>query len=190
MKVIAINGSPRKNGNTATMLGKILEGAAEKGAETRMIHLNELNMKGCQGCLECREDLGNCAYDDGFQEVLKEMKECHAVALGTPIYVFNVTGQFKCFLDRCFCFIDHDEEEGVYNSVMPGGKKFALVTSQGDENREAYRHVIEYLQLLLSFLSGSAIEVITQAGTEDKTDAGNNARLMETARAVGRSLAS
>ncbi len=189
MKVIAINGSPRKNGNTSTILQGILDGAAEKGAETRMIHLNSLNIKGCQGCLACREDLGTCAYKDDFQDILKEMKECDAVALGTPIYVFNVTGQFKCLLDRCFCFIDHDEEAGTYESVLPQGKKFALVTSQGDENRDTYRHVIEYLQLLLSFLSGSALEVITQAGTEDKGDAGGDSMLMQTARSVGKSLA-
>jgi multimeric flavodoxin WrbA len=189
MKVIAINGSPRKNGNTATMLNEILAGAAEKGAETRMIHLNALDMKGCQGCLTCREDLGACAFKDDFQDVLKEMKTCDGVALGTPIYVFNVTGQFKCFLDRCFCFID-ESVEGTYRSVLPSGKKFALVTSQGDENRETYRHIIDYLQLLLSFLSGSGIEVITQAGTEDRGDAANDAKLMDTARAVGRSIAS
>lgn len=189
MKVIAINGSPRKKGNTSTILQEVLDGAAEKGAETRMIHLNELNMKGCQGCLACREDLGNCAYKDDFQDVLKEMKECDGVVLGTPIYVFNVTGQFKSFLDRCYCFTDHTEE-GEYITVLPTGKKFALVTSQGDENRDTYKHVIEYLQLLLSFLSGSSLEVITQAGTEDKSDAGKDARLMEAARAVGKSLAS
>ena len=189
MRIIAINGSPRKDGNTATMLQEILKGAAEKGADTRLIHLNELDMRGCQGCLACRENLGECAFQDGFQDVLEEMRTCNAVALGTPIYVFSVTGQFKCFLDRCFCFIDN-EEEGVYRSVLPPGKKIALVTSQGDENREAYRHIIDYLQLLFSFLSGSSLELITQAGTEEKYDASKDASLMETSRAVGRSLAS
>jgi multimeric flavodoxin WrbA len=189
MKVIAINGSPRKNGNTATILAQILAGAAEKGAKTRMFHLNELDMKGCQGCLACREDLGKCAFKDDFQEVLEAMRTCDAIALGTPIYVFNVTGQFKCFLDRCFCFID-ESVEGEYRSVMPPGKKFALVTSQGDANPDAFRHIIDYLQLLFSFLGGSSLELITQTGTEDKSDARNDAKLIETARAVGRSLAS
>ncbi len=189
MKVIAINGSPRKNGNTATMLQEILEGAAEKGAETRFIHLNELNMKGCQGCLACRENLGECAFKDDFQDVLEEMRNCDAVAVGTPIYVFNVTGQFKCFLDRCYCFIDNSEEN-VYRSVLPAGKKIALLTSQGDENPEAYRHIIDYLQLCFSFLSGAGLEVITQTGTEDKGDAKKDSELMERVRKVGHALAS
>jgi multimeric flavodoxin WrbA len=190
MRVIAINGSPRKNGNTATMLKEILAGAAEKGADTRFIHLNDLKMKGCQGCLFCRENLGQCAQKDDFQDVLEEMKKCDAVALGTPIYAFNVTGQFKCFLDRCFCFTEHIEESDTYRSVLPGGKKIAFVTSQGDDNPESYRHIIDYLQLLLSFLSNTSTEVITQAGTEDKDSARKDATLMERSRAVGRSLAS
>ncbi|UCD57192.1 MAG: flavodoxin family protein [Candidatus Hydrogenedentota bacterium] len=189
MRVIAINGSPRKDGNTATILKEILDGATEKGAETRLIHLNELNMKGCQGCLACRENLGQCAYQDDFQDLLQEMRKCDAIAFGTPIYVFNVTGQYKCFLDRCYCFVGTSEEDG-YRSVLPSPKKFALVTSQGNENPEVYRHVIDYLKVLLSILGDSSLEVITQTGTEDKDSARNDAGLMAQARAVGRLLAS
>ncbi len=189
MKVIAINGSPRKNGNTATILKEVLAGAADRGAETRFIHLNDLNMKGCQGCLFCRENLGQCALKDDFQDVLEEMKKCDAVALGTPIYAFNVTGQFKCFLDRCFCFTEMDEETG-YKSVLPAGKKVAFISSQGNEDPEAYRNIIDYVQLLLSFLSSASTEIITQTGTEDKDSARKDGVLMERARDLGRSLAS
>lgn len=190
MKVIAINGSPRTDGNTATMLQQMLEGAAEQGAETRMINLNALDMKGCQGCLWCRENLGQCAFRDDFQDVLEEMRTCDAVALGTPIYTFNVTGQFKCFLDRCFCCVERIEEEETYKSVLPGGKKFALVTSQENEDPEAFAHVISYLQMLLGFLSGSSLEIVTQAGTEEKDDAGKDSSLLERCRTIGCSLAS
>jgi multimeric flavodoxin WrbA len=173
------------------MLGEILAGAAEQGADTRLIHLNELNMKGCQGCLACREKLGQCAYKDDLQDVLEEMRNCDAVAVGTPIYMFSFTGQFKCFLDRCFCFIAMQEGEKVnYQSVLPGGKKFALVTSQGNDDPEEYRRVIRYLEMLFSFLSGSSIEVITQAGTDEKNSALNDASLLEKARALGHTLAS
>jgi multimeric flavodoxin WrbA len=170
------------------MLKEILAGAVERGADTRFIHLNDLNFKGCQGCLYCREHLGQCAQKDDFQDLLQEMKQADAVALGTPIYVFSVTGQFKCFLDRCFCFTERTEE--TYRSVLPTGKKIALVTSQGNKDAEAYRHIIDYLQLLFSFLSNSSIELITQAGTEDKDDARKDAPLMEQARALGRTLVS
>jgi multimeric flavodoxin WrbA len=190
MKIIGVSGSPRKDGNTSTMLNEILEGAAEKGAETRMFHINELDMKGCQGCLWCRENLGECAFQDDFQEVLKEFRECDAVVLGTPIYTFNVTGQFKCFLDRCFCLVERIEEEDTYRSVLPAGKKIALVTSQGDENPESYAHIINYLQMLMGFLSGASLEIVMQAGTEEKDDAAKDSALLQKCREVGHSLAS
>ena len=189
MRIIAINGSPRKNGNTATILKGILEGAAEKGAETRFIHINGLDMKGCQGCLACRENLGVCAYKDEFQDVLEEMRKCDGLAMGTPIYGFNVSGQFKCFLDRTYCFVD-DSNPPAYPCVLPAGKKIAVVTSQGDDNPESYRHIIDYLQMLGTIMGASSVEVITQVGTQDKGDAAKDAELMEKARAVGRAMAS
>jgi multimeric flavodoxin WrbA len=64
MKILAFNGSPRKKGNTETLLSEVLLGAASKGAETRLICLNELNMKGCQGCGACRKKLGACVQKD------------------------------------------------------------------------------------------------------------------------------
>ena len=120
MEIITILGSPRKKGNTATILEQVLEGAAEKGAETRMIHLNGLNVRGCQGCLACRENVGECACKDDFPDLLEAMKTCDAIAFGTPIYVFNVSGQFKCFLDRCYCLVpDPEEEEDLREDTLP-----------------------------------------------------------------------
>jgi len=57
MKVMAFNGSPRKTWNTATLLEKALEGAASKGAETELIHLYDLNYKGCISCLHARQKM-------------------------------------------------------------------------------------------------------------------------------------
>lgn len=189
MRVLAINGSPRKKGNTATILKRILDGAAEKGADTRMIHLNRLNMKGCQGCLACRGNVGECATKDDFQDVLRELKTSHAVALGTPIYVFDVSGQFKRFLDRCYCLVEDPVDETDYQAAIPPGRRFALVTSQGNEDPQAYRHIIEYLRMVFAYLGGT-IEVITQSGTEDKDSARNDRALMSRARTIGHWLVS
>ena len=68
MYVLAINGSPRKNWNTATLLNKALEGAAAQGAQTELIHLYDLNFKGCISCFACKrkdgKSYGKCAYHD------------------------------------------------------------------------------------------------------------------------------
>ena len=104
MKVIAINGSPRKKWNTAIMLEKVLEGAASEGAETELIHLYDLNFKGCTSCFACKlkdgKSYGKCAMKDELTPVLAKLKDADAVTLGSPIYLGNSTGEMKSFMER------------------------------------------------------------------------------------------
>ncbi len=104
MKVIAINGSPRKTWNTATLLNKALEGAASKGAETELIHLYDLNYKGCISCFACKtkggKSYGKCPVQDDLAAIFKKVEEADALILGSPIYLGRVTGEMAAFLDR------------------------------------------------------------------------------------------
>ena len=104
MKVIAVNGSPRKNWNTATLLQKVLDGAASQGAETEIFHLYELNYKGCISCFSCKtkngQSYGRCAVKDDLTPILKEVEEVDAIILGSPIYFGTVTGEMKSFMER------------------------------------------------------------------------------------------
>lgn len=104
MKVIAINGSPRKNWNTATLLDKALEGAASEGAETEIIHLYDLEFKGCISCFACKvkggKSLARCSIKDELTPVLEKLEEADAVILGSPIYLGNLTGEMRSFMER------------------------------------------------------------------------------------------
>jgi len=104
MKILAINGSPRKKGNTATLLSKALEGAASQGAETKLVHLYDLTYKGCISCFSCKrkggESYGKCAYKDELSPLLEEIQDADAVILGSPIYFDEVTGSMRSFLER------------------------------------------------------------------------------------------
>ena len=104
MKVIAINGSPRKNWNTAIMLQSALEGAKADGAETELINLYNYEYKGCVSCLACKRKgskaNGLCAYKDALSTILKKCKEADALVLGAPIYFGDVTGMMRSFLER------------------------------------------------------------------------------------------
>ncbi len=104
MKVIAINGSPRKNWNTATLLEKALEGAASEGAETELVHLYDLDFKGCISCFACKlkggKSFGKCAVKDELTPVLERLENADAVILGSPIYLGNFTGEMRSFMER------------------------------------------------------------------------------------------
>ncbi|AGF56885.1 multimeric flavodoxin WrbA [Clostridium saccharoperbutylacetonicum] len=126
MKIIAINGSPRKNGNTGILLNKALDGAASNGAETEMIHLYDLNYKGCKSCFACKLKNGNsygqCAINDEISPILKKIKEVNAIIWGTPIYLGSITGEIKSFMERLiFPYLTYDEN---YSSLF--GKRISV----------------------------------------------------------------
>lgn len=104
MKLLAFNGSPRKTWNTATLLNKVLEGAASQGAETELIHLYNLNYKGCISCFACKtkdgKSYGRCPIPDDLAPIFKKVEEADAIILGSPIYLGRVTGEMASFLDR------------------------------------------------------------------------------------------
>lgn len=104
MKVIAFNGSPRKEWNTATLLEKALEGAASQGAETELIHLYDLNFKGCKSCFACKtrggESYGRCAVEDDLTPILQRAAEADAIILGSPFYFGTVSGEMRSFMER------------------------------------------------------------------------------------------
>ena len=89
MKVIAINGSPRKKWNTATLLQHALDGAASQGAETKLYHLADYDFRGCRSCFACKRigssSYGKCALRDGLTPILEEIdREADALIIGTP----------------------------------------------------------------------------------------------------------
>jgi len=104
--VIAINGSPRKKWNTATLLEHALEGAASQGAETELFHLYDLDYKGCTSCFACKlkggKSYGKCAMKDGLAPVLEKIAGADALILGSPIYFGIVTGEMRSFMERLF----------------------------------------------------------------------------------------
>ena len=104
MKIIALNGSPRKNCNTATLLKKALEGAESKGADTELINLYDLNYKGCNSCFLCKlkggKSYGVCAVNDDLKDVIKKIEESDALIFGSPIYLGSVTGEMRSFMER------------------------------------------------------------------------------------------
>ena len=98
MKVLAIYGSPRKNGNTARMMDAALsEFAAD--AEIRRIYLGELNYSGCGPCRECKIT-GNCVINDDMQEVFREMIWAEIIIFGSPSQFSDVSNELKRLMER------------------------------------------------------------------------------------------
>lgn len=125
MKVYAINGSPRKNKNTATLLKKSLEGVTEsfenEKVETEIVNLYDLNYTGCKSCFACKRlggnSYGKCALKDDITEILYKLSKADGIIFGSPIYFFSITGQLKIFLERLlFPYLTYDSN---HTSIAP-----------------------------------------------------------------------
>ena len=102
MKVLALNGSPRKNGNTATLLEKVLSPLIEAGWETEIVQIGGQKIQGCRGCLKCAEKKNRrCVFDnDILNGVLEKMLAADAMILGTPCYFTDMSAEMKALVDR------------------------------------------------------------------------------------------
>lgn len=103
MKVIALNGSPRKGGNTELLLDAAVQGAQGQGAEVAVYRLNSLSLRPCQNCGGCDEE-ATCVIADDMQAILRDIRTADRIILASPIFFFNVSAQTKIVIDRCQAF--------------------------------------------------------------------------------------
>ena len=149
MKLIAFNGSPRKKGNTATLLRHAIEGAKEAGAKTELIHLYDLDYKGCTACYACKriggKSYGHCAIKDDLQQVFNKIEAADAILIGSPIYYSITTGETRCFLERLmYQFSVYDKERSTLfkkkirtGFIYTAGAKAEMVKEMGfDRNAQ------------------------------------------------------
>lgn len=138
MNILGIVGSPRINGNTSKMVSYLLEGAKKSGHTTRIIYLNELDFQGCQGCYGCSRSY-TCVLKDDLVDVYDAINLADEIILGSPIYMWQISGQLKMFIDRLLpYYMKHSNNE-------PIDKKVVFAFSQ--EDRDAMVNM-EYIKLM------------------------------------------
>lgn len=167
MKAIAINGSPRKNWNTATLLKKSLEGAASIGAETELIHLYDLNFKGCNSCFACKKIESNlngyCVIKDDLTEVLKTILSSDILIVGSPIYLGNITGEMKSFMERLiFASLSYDSAERTnFGGVIHSGFIYTMGLPHKMIESFGYKYIFENNKSYLQLLNGISEYIIS-----------------------------
>lgn len=167
MKVIAVNGSPRKKWNTATLLHKALDGAKSIGAQTEFIHLNDLNFKGCTSCFACKrknsKHIGHCAMKDDLTNVLEKILECDVLLLGSPIYFGNITGEMRSFLERLlFSNLSYNEgHRSVFEGKISSGFIYTMNVSEEFLKQTSYEAVFRSLANSLQILNGTSEYILS-----------------------------
>lgn len=145
MKLLALNGSPRRGMNTAQLLEKVVEGARSKGAEAELIHLRDHQYTGCISCFHCKDpkgsSYGRCIKKDGLTPILDLAHEAEALALGSPFY-FNVESAFaRAFQERLwFQYLLYSNLKPPLPPLSPRKKATALLYTMNvkEEDMEKY----------------------------------------------------
>ncbi|MEN6460065.1 MAG: flavodoxin family protein [Syntrophomonas sp.] len=184
MNIIGVVGSPRKGGNTDVLIKHILQGASDRGAATHLIHLNDMTFKGCQDCGFCKIN-GYCKQQDDMTPVYKDIEEADAIIIGSPIYMWNISGQTKLFIDRWYAFVNSDMSIRLKDS-----KKAILVFTQGSSDPEAFRYVFSWFEKLLQMSRFEVLDTIIAPGVRNVGEIARMQELMNKAYSLGNQLAS
>lgn len=148
MKVIALNGSPRKKGNTACSINTVFEELEAQGIETEIIQVGKKKIRGCVACYSCVKNQDEkCAMDDDpVNEWIQKMKEADGILLGSPVYFSGVAGTMKSFLDRTF-FVSSVNNAMFRHKV--GAAVVSVRRSGGLPTMNTLNHYITYSQMIM-----------------------------------------
>lgn len=114
MKVLAINSSARKDGNTAILINTVFEELNQAGIETEMVQLSGKIMEPCKACWACG-GRKNCVHNkDQFQEIFEKMKEADGILLGSPVYTANISANMQAFLERASVVTDMNRDADLF----------------------------------------------------------------------------
>ncbi|HAF60080.1 MAG: flavodoxin family protein [Bacillota bacterium] len=147
MKVVAFNGSPRREGNTYQAIRMVAEELEKAGIETEIIHVGNKALSGCIACGKCivnRDE--RCTIDDEVNEWIQKMKSADGILFGSPVHFSGIAGNMKSFLDRAFyvCGVN----KGLLRHKV-GAAVVAVRRSGGVATCDQLNHYISYAEMLM-----------------------------------------
>ena len=182
MKIIGILGSARENGNTDRLMRKIMEEPISRGAEAKIYNLAKMKIGCCTGCEGCKKN-DACIQKDDMALLYDEMKTADAIIIGTPIYMGEMTGQLKTFIDRCYALKDADRTPRI-----PAGKKLGIVITQGADIPNHYAKTPERIEYIFKGLGCVSAGTVTGMKLHEKDDILKDAAALEKAEEIGKML--
>lgn len=184
MKITAILGSPRANGNTDILAEKILSGAAESGWETETIPLRKLKMSLCNGCEMCWKNGSPCIHKDDIIALYDKIAGSDVLVFATPVYWYAPTSLMKILMDRMVPF---NRPQG---RPLITGKGAILVTAYEEEGPEPVEPLLQMFKLSLNYLNLKYLGKVVVDGVGSKGAVLNKPQELEHAYQIGRNLTS
>jgi multimeric flavodoxin WrbA len=187
-KIVILKGSPREEGNSATLAEQLAAGARAAGAQVESFYLHGLDIQACDACTMCQGVAGlNCVIEDDMQKLYPKLWEADAVVYASPIYWFSVSAQLKLVMDRCFGMGDETEEPAHH--ALAGKRIGVILTYGGDDSFDsgavnALRMFQDTFRYIPAHIVGYVYGHASHTGRVDQ-----NRELMDRAYQLGRTLA-
>ena len=170
MKILIINGSPRKQGHISKMLQLMETEARANGDEVTVIRVADLQISPCIGCMSCREKLKCCLPEDDAQRVLKQIEEAQALIIGAPCYWGNLPGQLKVMFDRIVYGMMGETSRGIPIGLHKGKKAVIVSTCTTPYPFNIFfnqtRGVVKALKEILKWSGFKVVSAIAKGGTK------------------------
>ncbi len=185
LTALGIAGSPRRRGNSTTLLKAVLEGAEAKGAHSDIIYLDDLAYRGCKGCDKCTPG-GRCIIKDALTPVFSALKLADIWVLASPVYYDGFTGQIKTFFDRCRQLTYND---GNRSPQLIGNRSASVILTYADSPRDDYLEIAQRQVNYLSWMGNfTGFEIISAGNLWEPDEAAQQPELLDNARRVGEKL--
>jgi multimeric flavodoxin WrbA len=191
-KIMVLCGSPRKNGNTNTVVQWVAEGARSVGAEVEVFDVSRLNLKanGCIACMGCQKsDKYECVLGDDAANIVKRIPEFEVLVLASPIYWFSVSAQLKIVMDRMFSLIKFDPKTGEPLSSADKKTKMCLVATAGGDFNEGLTLTDMLFKAASLFMSCDYESLLVPLATMNPKEMADRNDIREEALALGKQLA-
>jgi len=186
-KVLVVMGSPRKEGNSATLAKQVAAGAEAAGAEVESFYLHEMNIQPCTACDACREETAkDCVIDDDMHTLYPNLRRADGLVIASPVYWFTVSAQTKAFMDRWYALGNPQEEYATFS-----GKRIGIILTYADVDPFASGAVnaLRTFQDAFKYVGAEIVGMIYGCASE-AGEIGNNRDLMEKAYELGKRLGS
>lgn len=179
-KIVILNGSPHKNGNTSALVRKFTEGAENAGNTVTEFFLDGMEIHGCKGCFGGHSSRAcPCVQKDDMAQIYPAVRDCDVIVLATPLYYWNMSGQLRTAVDRLFAL-----EEGDGNLLRGHGRGCALLmAAEGN----GFEDVLTYFDHLMEHLKWENLGHVLAGGNGEIGDIAGKPEL-EQAYALGKSI--
>ncbi len=165
MKIVVLQGSPRKNGNTQFLVEGFKEGAEKAGHDVEIVNVGNMKIAPCLACEYCHtKGNGECVQKDEMQDVYKKLNDAEMIVFASAVYYFNFTGQLQNVISRFYC-----------KGTMPA-KKYALIVSS--YSPDVYSGIVETYKHIVDYSNATDVGMKCINGAEQKTE-GNHKMMVE-----------